>query len=138
MKIVVDTNVLFSALLKEGNRFADTLQLSENTEFFIPKYAIVELFKYKEKIVKHSLISEEKILEVFYMLLKSVHVFDEELISVDSLSQAFYYCADVDEKDIIFLALAIELNAHIWTGDKKLTEGIQKKGFNNFFQPFSE
>jgi len=60
------------------------------------------------------------------------------LISVDNLRQAFYYCADIDEKDIIFLALAIELNAHFWTGDKRLTEGIQRKGFNNFYQPFSE
>ena len=41
MKVVVDTNILFSALLKEGHHFADTVQLSEESEFFIPKYAIV-------------------------------------------------------------------------------------------------
>lgn len=136
MKVVVDTNILFSALLKNGNRFADSLQLSEEIDFFIPKYAIVELFKYKDKIVKHSQIPEEKILEALYTLLKSIHFFDEELISVESLREAYGLCKDIDEKDMIFVALAIELNAKLWTGDKKLILGLQQRRFDAFFDPF--
>ena len=32
---------------------------------------------------------------------------------------------EVDEKDTPFLALAIELNAKIWTGDKKFQSAIE-------------
>jgi len=138
MKVVVDTNILFSALLKEGHHFADTLQLSEEIEFFIPKYAIVEIFKYKDKIVKYSKLPEAKILEALHTLLKSLHVFDEELITAKSLRDAYERCKDIDEKDMIFVALALELDAKFWTGDQKLVKGLNEKGVNNFFTQSTE
>jgi predicted nucleic acid-binding protein len=52
MKVVVDTNILFSALLREENRFAETLFLDETALFFLPRYAVVEIFKHKEKILR--------------------------------------------------------------------------------------
>lgn len=41
---------------------------------------------------------------------------------------------DVDAKDTPFAALAIELDAPLWTGDKKLVLGLRKKGFDRFFE----
>jgi len=43
-------------------------------------------------------------------------------------------CKDIDESDTPFVALTIELKALLWTGDKKLKEGLKKKGFISFFE----
>jgi len=34
----------------------------------------------------------------------------------------------IDEDDTPFIALGIELNAKLWTGDKILSKGLAKKG----------
>ena len=51
--IIVDTNILISALLKEDNTFL-RLILAGDYRFFICELTMVELFKHKEKIVKAS------------------------------------------------------------------------------------
>jgi predicted nucleic acid-binding protein len=48
------------------------------------------------------------------------------------LQEGFILCKEIDEKDVLFVSLAIEINALLWTGDKKLKEGLKSKGFNNF------
>jgi predicted nucleic acid-binding protein len=40
---------------------------------------------------------------------------------------------EVDLKDIPFVALSIELNAPLYTGDNKLKNGLLAKGFDNFY-----
>lgn len=52
----------------------------------------------------------------------------EELISKRSWNKAFALTKDIDEDDTPFVALAIELNAKLWTGDKVLSKGLAKKG----------
>ena len=42
--------------------------------------------------------------------------------------EAFLLTSDVDEDDTPFIALGIELNAKLWTGDKILARGLAKKG----------
>lgn len=48
------------------------------------------------------------------------------------LTPTYDLCKDVDIKDTPFVALAIELGPSLWTGDKKLKEGLKQKGFDNF------
>ncbi len=45
--VIVDTNILFSALLSNRSQFADILLTSEN-KFFVCELVLVELFKHKE------------------------------------------------------------------------------------------
>ncbi|MEW6379762.1 MAG: PIN domain-containing protein [bacterium] len=56
--VVVDTNILFSALLRTGSSMAEVL-LKHEQPFFICETVLVELFKLKEKIVRLSQLSEE-------------------------------------------------------------------------------
>jgi len=130
--IVIDSNIVFSMLLK-NNKFFNILQ-KENKKFVIPKFLFVEIFKYKEKISKYSKLYEEEILEVLYEILKSVTIVDEDLISNKSYKIAYDLVKDVDEKDIVFIALCIEFNAQLWTGDKKLIKGLKEKNFLNFYK----
>jgi len=41
----------------------------------------------------------------------------------------------VDEYDTTYVALALELEAELWTSDKTLEAGLRKKGFTQFFNP---
>jgi predicted nucleic acid-binding protein len=113
--IVIDSNIIFSCLLKNNEFFEFIINSREN--FIIPKFAIIEIFKYKEKISKYSKLAENEILEVFYMILKKVEIYDEKLISDNSYKQAYEVVKDIDEKDIVFIALCFEFNAKILTGD---------------------
>ena len=125
MKLVVDTNVIFSALLKSGSKELYILKKS-NFQFFIPKVVFIELFKYKEKILRYSNLTEDEILELLYVILESIKVVDEMQIPYEFRKLSYELTKDVDVKDAIFVALALALNAKIWTGDKKLREHLIK------------
>jgi predicted nucleic acid-binding protein len=133
MKIVVDTNIIFSALLKEDNRYARALIKNEDAhDFYAVYFTIVELFKHKERIKQFSKLSEEDILEALYELLKHIHIINDDLISVPSWKAAMQLTHDVDIKDVPNIALTLELDAQLWTNDNELKRGLQAKGFDAF------
>jgi predicted nucleic acid-binding protein len=37
--------------------------------------------------------------------------------------------------DVIYVALCLELDASLWTGDKKLKNHLNDQGFMDFFKP---
>ncbi len=76
---------------------------------------------------------EEEILDIFYYLLKRIEFYNEDSISDESLKKAYELCKDIDEKDLLFVALTIELEGLLWTGDKELLKGLKRKGFENIF-----
>lgn len=132
--IVVDANILFSALLRDDSSFAQTLFASEHT-FFVCESTIVELFKHKEKLVKLSKLSETEVVRLFYLLLQRLTVYREVLIAPEVRRQAYTLCADIDEADTPHVALALHLGGLLWTGDKRLRSGLIGKGFDAFFTP---
>ncbi len=91
-------------------------------------------FKYKEKIQKYSSLEEDEIYEFLYSLLKKINLFDENTFTEENLKKAFDLCKDIDEKDIPFVAVTLELEGLLWTSDKKLRNGLESKGFNSFFE----
>lgn len=58
-------------------------------------------------------------------------VFSDDLIDDESLDKAFTLTKNIDEKDTIYVAFAIALDALFWTGDVKLKNALGKKGFTN-------
>jgi predicted nucleic acid-binding protein len=131
MKVVVDTNILFSAVLTQNGTIAQTL-FSDEYEFFVPHFAIVELFKYKDKIIKFSKKSEIEVLEILYHILSQLSFINEKSLSLESRQKSYDLCKNIDLKDVAFVALAIELEALIWTGDLKLKNGLIEIGYNRF------
>lgn len=88
-KVVVDTNILFSALLRFPNTYANVI-FEEDIAFYTPHFVIVELFKHKERIIQRSNLSETDILEILYRLIKNIHLVSEENISNISWKSAYH------------------------------------------------
>ena len=121
-KIVIDTNILISALINPNSLIWLILDL-KNIEFVIPEFFLQEISKYSELIKKK--ISQKEIKFSFdYLiseLIKSILIIPEENY-IDMLPSALEIMKDVDEKDSPFLALAMKLNCPILSNDKHFKE----------------
>jgi predicted nucleic acid-binding protein len=133
-KVVLDTNLLFSALLSRNASFRETL-FNRSYRFFSAKYLIVEIFKHKERIVKASKASEEEVYAYLHEVLLRIEFINEDLVSTQHYIQAHWLCKDTDENDVAFVALSLELDADLWSDDERLKTGLKKKGFWRFFEP---
>ena len=132
--VIVDTNIIFSALLSSRSRFSEIL-LNAGDQFYANELAVIELFKHKEKIVRFSRLSEDEIIQLYYLLLRRINLFKEDLISPESRRAAYTLCRDIDETDTPHIALTLELNGLLWTGDNTLKAKLRLKGFERFFDP---
>lgn len=132
--VIVDTNIVFSALVNKNSTIA-TLLLRSEQPLLMPKYGFVELFKYKEKICAVSKHSQDEVLELLYELIRHIDFFDENSISTEALQKAWALVKEVDAKDLLFVALTIEMDGLLWTGDKQLKMGLVARGFDALFLP---
>lgn len=132
--VVIDTNILFSALLREPSRFVSLIFQSEY-DFYICEYVIVELFKHKDRLVKQSKLSEDDLLRLLYRLLKRLSIYPERLIKPSFLSEAQNLCAPIDVNDTVHVALTLALDGRLWTGDRTLVDGLRQQGIDIFFTP---
>ena len=124
---MIDTNIVFSALI--GNKKAQNLIFSK--EVIAPKMLFLEIFKHKERIKKFSRID----IDLFFCeLSKHIKVIDESFIPVPIVKEAYELCKDIDIKDVSFVALSLFLKVPLITGDKKLINGLKKKGFGNIIE----
>ena len=131
MKIVVDTNIIFSGLLSPNGTISDLLLNSSNTfDFYSPTYLLDELENHKKKLLKISGLSENELDFLQRKLFKKIDLIDLESIRESTWEKAIELTKNVDEFDAPFIALALEMDSPLWTGDKKLIKGLHKKGID--------
>lgn len=131
MKVVVDTNIVFSAMLSKNSLLRQTL-LRHDLQFYAPNYLFAEIFKHKERMLSLSRETEQNIYLFLTALLGNINFINPHSVSKTAYETAYRLCKAVDEADTPFIALAIELNAVVWTGDKRLKKGLQMQGFDHF------
>ena len=68
MKLIVDANILFSALIKDG--LTAELLISDKLQLFAPEFLLTEFSKYKDLILKKTHRNEQDF-KHFLELLKS-------------------------------------------------------------------
>lgn len=131
-KIVVDSNILFSAILNINSKIAQLLiNGKSHYTFYAPKYIRTEIWEHQEKIKKIARLSDETFIEIYELLLKNVIVLNHSIVSSKFYEKAEIICKDIDEDDTIFVAFSMFLEGKLWTGDKKLIKGLHKKEFKN-------
>lgn len=129
MNVVVDTNIIFSAILSPKGKIHDLLLNSErDLAFFAPIFLVDELDQHHSKLLKISRYAEEEVKFLKRTLFQHITFIDPEIIKPESWVKGFEISSEVDEKDTPFVALAIDLEARLWTGDKKLIKGLKSIG----------
>lgn len=132
VKIVVDTNLVFSALLNSGGRIGKLiLNGDKDLKLFSCNFLNTELEKHHDKLTKLSKLSPSKLLELKEIITHNITFVDERLLPPKLLLQTEELLAFIDPKDTPFVALTIYLEAKLWTGDMKLYRGLKAKNFDN-------
>ena len=132
IKIVVDTNIVFSGILNSTSGIGKTLiNPSKHFEFYSCDFLRVELFKHRKKILSHAKISEEELKELESLITHNINFINEILIPEKIIHSTELLLKDIDINDTTFVALTILLKAKLWSGDNKLVKGLRKKNFNN-------
>lgn len=131
--LVVDTNLIFSALLSNSSNIREIL-LDEAFTFYAPNYIISEIFAHQWKMLKYIKLKESDFFLIFNLIVENIRFTSLDFISLKNRQMAYDFCVDIDIKDTPFVSLALELEIPLWTGDKKLKNGLIKKGFTNFFE----
>ena len=118
MKLVVDANVLFAALIKEGS--TAELLISDKLQLFAPEFLFTEFAKYKKQILKKTHRSHEEFIQFLDLLEEQIIVIPKKEI-VPFINKAEKISPD--PKDTVYLALAFALKANLWSNDKNLKKG---------------
>jgi len=126
MKIIVDTNIIFSALLSKENDSKYFLT-STNHEIFSCNFLFVEIFKHRDKIQELSKLSERDLLLQMDKVLSRINFVNNDAIPTNFYYTAFNLCKNIDENDTPFIALTLFLNGYFMTGDKVIYNGLQDK-----------
>ena len=115
MRLVVDSNRIISALIKEG--ISRKILSSKNIEFFTVGYVMKEISKYKATIVEKSGMSAEEVSTLFSLIMENISIIPEEDVK-SKMKEALAIMENIDAKDAPFIAAALAIpNDGIWSHD---------------------
>ena len=116
MKLIVDTNIIASGLLKGG--ITRQLLLHPDLTLYTPEFTLIEFNKYKKEFLDKSDLGEEE----FSILLEGIISRIVVVLLMDfkeKWSDAYKIMAPIDVYDTPFVALALSFdNDGIWSNDK--------------------
>lgn len=128
--IIVDTNIVFSALLNTSSRIGQISINGKNYfEFYSSEYVRFEIFQHKEKIKSIGKFSEDEFIETYSLILKNITILNHSIIPLEIYRSAELLCKDIDVDDTIFVAVSDFAKGKLWTGDMKLLNGLKNKGY---------
>jgi predicted nucleic acid-binding protein len=114
MEIVVDTNVIISALLKNG--VTRKILFLAPFEFYSLFYARSEIEKHKKELIRKSKLEDDAFQYLMDTIFDKIQVFDLDAIEPYK-NKAIEIMADIDISDAPFIALALHWGCSIWSND---------------------
>jgi len=131
MIIVIDANILFSAIITPNGKIAEILgHPSLGAARITCHFLVQELNKHVSKIIRAAKRSEESVMDDISGYLKYIQIYHETSIDLAHLKDAKHLTEGVDLYDMDYVALALQTGGYLWTGDKKLSDHLKKKGFS--------
>jgi len=121
VRLVVDANILFAALIKEG--LTAELLISDKLQLFAPEFLFTEFAKYEKHIINKTHRSTEEFNQFLELLKEQIAIIPKKEITsfMDKAEKI-----SPDTKDTVYLALAFALKASIWSNDKRLKQNQEK------------
>jgi predicted nucleic acid-binding protein len=132
VKIVVDTNIVFSAILNSTSRIAQILITSKSTfQFYSCVFLKTELIKHQNKLLKLTKLSPQELDELQELITENITFIHEALLPEKTIIATEKLLKEIDINDTAFVALTKNLKAKLWTGDKELIKGLNNKKFKD-------
>lgn len=120
MRIVLDSNILFSALIKDS--ITRHLILEYEGYFLFPQYVFEELEKHKDYIQRKSRLSEGEFNDLLNIILQKVYIIPNDLLDKHR-RKAQALVSHIDPDDSVFVACCLAYPGSIlWSDDKKLKQ----------------
>lgn len=124
IRIVVDSNIIISALLGGKPRF---ILFDSKFEFITTQFTLNEVKKYIPLITEKSGVSEEEIKEGIDLLpLKIIPILQYQKY----FKKANRIMKDIDENDTEILALYLKEKTYLWSEDKDFERARKKVEIN--------
>jgi predicted nucleic acid-binding protein len=134
VKIIADTNFIFSGLFNTSGMIGDLLFNSDDVfEFYSCSYMRHEIEKHWGKLKRISKLSDSELEEARFKMFFKINFINEELIPKKTWLAAEKLVADIDIDDSDFVALTKHLKGFLWTGDKQLYNGLKRKYFKRVY-----
>lgn len=128
MMIIIDSNILFSALIKDS---ATRKIILEYSGFFLfPEFIFEEMEKHKDELLKKSCMDEKNFNELLQLILKKVMIVPNDALYLYK-KKALEIVKQIDPDDAVFIACAlIYPGSIIWSDDRKLKKQTKVKVIN--------
>jgi predicted nucleic acid-binding protein len=127
MRFVVDTNIIFSAIIKDST--TRRILLHPMFEFYIPEFVFIEMEKHSDEIIEKSGLTKEEYHLMVDTIISRITVVPKSDFE-DYLPKSEQIMEKIDEDDTSFLAVAMYLGTDIWSDD----EDFQKQSAVNVWK----
>ena len=115
MALVIDANILFAALIKESV----TSDILFRHRLYAPEFIFEEFKEYKEELKQKTQRTDEDFSQLLDLFERKVILIPKE--EIDPFIKRAEKISP-DQKDVLYIALALRLHASLWSNDKKLKE----------------
>jgi predicted nucleic acid-binding protein len=133
MKIVVDTNIAFSAILNANSKIARIiLQPRTRLNFYSTEQLLKEITEHKQKLQQLTDYTDYELDRMILLITNRIRFINVRLIPKTIYEKSNILVSDIDEDDTEFVALTEHLKGKLWSGDKELQNGLIKKKWNKF------
>ncbi len=128
MRIVVDTNIAFSAILNSNSKISKIiLQPKSKLNLYSTDQLEYELAEHWNKLKKISKYSDIDLHKAVALITSKIRFINVELIPKNLFLKAEQLTRDIDIDDTEFVALTEHVRGKLWTGDKELQKGLKRK-----------
>lgn len=131
MRVVVDTNIVFSAILNTNSRISRIiLQPKSSLNLYSTNQLEYELAEHWDKLKKISKYSDIDLQLASSLIISRIRFINVELIPIKLFIKAKKLTEGIDIDDTEFVAMTEHIKGKLWTGDKELIKGLKSKSWN--------
>jgi predicted nucleic acid-binding protein len=110
MRIIVDTNIVFSAILNSSSRIGKILLNSKgHFQFYSCNYLQTEIQRHRKKLLKLTKLTEDELAELERLVTHNITFIDERLLPKELLLKTEILLKTIDPNDTPFVTLTKHL-----------------------------
>ena len=130
MIVIADSSIVFSSLYTPHGVIASILKNKGRIQFIAPDFLFQEAFNHLPEIVKYTGKTKRQVIKELNKLTADIVFCPVDEIPKKHIYKAIELVKDIDIDDTFFVALHFYKGHQIWTGDTRLINGLEKKGYN--------